>query len=179
MKRDTYHIPIRIAGLSDGQHAFDETVPTHELELPAEFRQELSVHVIMDKHHSHIVLTVDLTGEAMYPCDRCLEPVRIPVAQHFLLYYARDPGAARMLDEDDVRIVDANAPSIDIAEDVRDYALLAVPMRRTCGENEDGSPVCVAADAAIIGEAGESQEDDAPVDPRWEKLKSLDSGKQP
>lgn len=176
MKRDAYHIPIRIAGLSDGQHEFDETVPPRNLELPAEFGQDLSVHVVMDKSHAHIVLTVDISGEAMYPCDRCLEPVRIPVAQHFLLYYARDPGAARMLEEDDVRMIDPSAPWVDIAEDVRDYALLAVPMRRTCGEDELGQPRCTAAADAAAADAGEragEQAGEADVDPRWEKLKDI------
>ena len=172
MKKNDQHIPIRISGIADGQHDFDVVVTAADIGLPAEFPAEVAVHVHMDKTHSQIILTVDAASTAVYPCDRCLDPVTIPVAQRFVLMYARDVTAARVLDDDEVRVINPVDAFIDIGDDVRDFALLGIPMRRTCGEDADGAPLCRKP---IQTPATQT---DAQTDPRWDKLRVFQAGTQ-
>jgi len=168
MKKNELHIPIRISGIADGQHDFVVTASPGDIGLPQEFPTDIEVRVHMDKTHSQIILTIDMASSAVFPCDRCLEPVTVPVAQHFVLMYARDVASARTLEDEEVRLVDPSDAFIDIGDDVRDYALLSIPMRHTCGEDADGNPRCIQP-----LEAAASGLEDTHADPRWEKLRTL------
>jgi uncharacterized metal-binding protein YceD (DUF177 family) len=168
MKKNVLHIPIRISGIADGQHDFALTAEPADIGLSEEFPTPIDVRVHMDKTHAQIILTIDVASSAVFPCDRCLDPITVPVTQHFVLMYARDIAAARTLDDDEVRLIDSNAAFIDIGDDVREYALLSIPMRRICGEDADGKPLCKSPISAEIFVPS-----DARVDPRWEKLRLL------
>jgi uncharacterized metal-binding protein YceD (DUF177 family) len=169
MKKDQFHIPIRIAGVADGIHEFALSASPRDLELPEEFTSDFQLSIRMDKTHSQIILTVAASSSVVCPCDRCLEPVAIPIEQRFVLFYARDAAAAKLFDEDDVRVIDPNESMIDISGDVRDYALLTIPMRRTCGEDGEGNPLCKPALLESVLDHGGNG-----IDPRWEKLKSIE-----
>ncbi len=164
MTKHDYIIPIRISGLSDGLHHFDLLSEPQRLNLPAEFDTDFTIHVDLDKTHSQLMLRIDIRSSATFLCDRCLAPVHIPIEQRFSLFYSRDISSARQFDEDDVRVIDPNEPVIDIAEDVRDFALIGIPMRRTCGEDSDGRSLCVPA--ITVDEESEMR-----IDTRWEKLR--------
>lgn len=167
MNKKQKHIPVRLSGLVDGRHAFDYSVAPEEIDLPAEFKEPVSVHVDLDKTHSQIALRVKVETVAEYPCDRCLDPVRLPVQTDFVLVYAHDNSGADN-DESDIREIPAHDPTVDIAEDVRDAALICIPMRRICGEDAEGNPLCrkPIPDALRV----EKQERE---DPRWDALRSL------
>ncbi len=168
VKQTDYHIPIRISGLADGEHTFDITARPDEIGLPAEYNEEVVVHAVMDKTHAQLILRVALSSGATFQCDRCLEPVRIPFAGEFSLFYARELSSARELDEEDVRIIDPNQPVIDISADVRDFALLAIPMRRIHEEDADGNPSCPVTIPEEHLDSGADK-----IDPRWEALQKL------
>jgi uncharacterized metal-binding protein YceD (DUF177 family) len=172
MTKIVHHIPIRIAGIADGRHAFTVTAQPAGIGLPEEFSEELVLHVRMDKTHAQIILTVDVTASAVFPCDLCLDPVPVAVRQHFVLMYARDVASARALDDDEVRLIDPSDAFIDIGDDVRDYALLSIPMRRTCGEDQQGNSLCTKPLASVAVEMPEHR-----TDPRWEKLRTLQTEK--
>jgi uncharacterized metal-binding protein YceD (DUF177 family) len=172
MKHSEILIPIRISGLSDGVHEFDLVASPAAIGLPPEFREDVAVHVHLDKTHSQVVLTADIRTSAVFPCDRCLEPVHIPVEQSFALMLSKDSADAKLIDDEDTRVIDPNEPLIDIGPDTRDTALLAIPMRRVCGEDENGEPLCIDTETARRAIAQER-----PPDTRWEalaKLKELD-----
>ena len=162
------YIPVRLAGLGDGVHELLFTVDPAEIDLPAEFQQEVAVRIDLDKTHHQAALHVFVQTAAVYPCDRCLEPVTIPVDTDFRLVYAHDNSAEGGEDESEIRQIDNNDPVIDLSEDVRDAALICIPMRRICGEDENGEPIC--ADAIPPERNADLQEKE---DPRWDTLKSL------
>ena len=168
MTKQMHSVPIRISGLSDGIHEFDREVVPGEIGLPDEFSRPIAAHVHLDKTHSQIILRISIVADATYPCDRCLDPVLIPVKEECLLFYARDIAAAKEMQDDDVRVIDPNEPVIDIGEDIKDIAILGIPMKRTCGEDQSGKPLCKSP---IHGNADDST--DESVDPRWEKLKNM------
>jgi uncharacterized protein len=162
------HIPVRLAGLSDGVHEFRFEVAPADIDLPAEFGQTVDVRIDVDKTHHQASLHVFVRTEASYPCDRCLEAVGIPVDTEFRLVYAHNNSAEDGADESEIRKLDINDPVVDLSEDVRDAALICIPMRRICGENEQGEALC----KGIIPPDRDADAQDR-VDPRWDKLKSL------
>lgn len=162
------HIPIRLAGLSDGVHDLRFDVAPADIGLPAEFGTPVDVRVDVDKTHHQVAVHAFVRTTAVYPCDRCLEPVSIDVDTDFRIVFVHDNSAEGMEDDRDIRAIDVNDPVVDLAEDVREAALLCVPMRRVCGENEHGESLCARAIPAER-DADASEREDS----RWEKLKSL------
>ena len=161
------HIPVRLSGLVDGHHELTYSVPPADIELPEEFGVPVEVNVDLDKSHSQSALNVTIDTEAVYPCDRCLDPVRLSVHAQFTVIYTHDNAEAQP-DDTEIRQIDVNDPIIDLAEDVRDAALLCIPMRHICGEDAAGNPLC----ARPIPDEHDAEKAER-SDPRWDALKSL------
>ncbi|MBR9977393.1 MAG: DUF177 domain-containing protein [Bacteroidetes bacterium] len=162
------NIPVRLAGLDDGLHTFHFTVDPAEIELPPEFDRSVEVRVDLDKTHQQTALHTFVNTTAVYPCDRCLRPVALAVETDFRLLYVHDNSAEIGESDEDIRRIDVNHPVIDLSSDVRDAALVQIPMRRICGEDEEGEPLCRDAIPP------ERDADEHPrVDPRWDKLRSV------
>lgn len=162
------HIPVRLAGLSDGVHELRFELAPADIDLPVEFVQAVAVRVEVDKTIHQVAVHVFVRTAAQYACDRCLEPVEIPVDTDFRIVFVHDNSAEGGEDDRDIRPIDPGDPVADLAEDVREAALLCIPMRRVCGEDEHGESRC----RGVIPESRDA--DTQPKDdPRWEKLKSL------
>jgi uncharacterized protein len=162
------HIPVRLAGLSDGVHELRFDVDPADIELPVEFGQTVDVRIDADKTHHQVAMHVFVRTAAQYPCDRCLEPVTIEVDTEFRVVYAHDNSAEGGEAESEIRQIDFNDPVVDLSEDVRDAALICIPMRRVCGEDENGEPTCPGLLPAERNADLQEKED-----PRWDILKSL------
>ncbi len=170
MKRKEKHIPVHVGGLADGTHETRIHVQAADLELPEGFDKSISISLVVDKSLSQIMLKARVQTAATYPCDRCFDPVVIPVDQSFTLVYAHDNETARSFDDDDIRVLDDSDPVIDLADDVRDFAMLSIPIRITCGEDEQGNPACRSEPPASYFKGG-----DEDIDPRWDALRTLKS----
>ena len=162
------HIPVRLAGMSDGVHELRFEVVPADIDLPGEFGQTVDVRVDVDKTHHQVAVHAFVRTTAEYPCDRCLEPVRIEVDTDFRIVYIHDNSAEGGQDDRDIRQIDPSDPVADLAEDVREAALLCIPMRRVCGGDTEGEPQC----RGILPD--DRNADTQPKeDSRWDKLKSL------
>ncbi|MEA2698641.1 MAG: hypothetical protein QOI66_2912 [Myxococcales bacterium] len=89
-----------------------------------------------------ILLRADLRGAVETPCSRCLEAGRvaldIPITVTFVEREKGDPEEA-----DDPDVIYYDSDEIDIAPEVRDEILLAIPLSPLCQENCRGlCPVC-------------------------------------
>ncbi len=168
MKKPAYYIPIRISGLSDGEHILTFRVHPRELELPEEFGSDILVNVKLEKTHAHVILQFTVTAVGTFPCDRCLTPVAVRIESGETLLFAFSPLSARLLGEDDVRVISPSEPTIELAPDVRECIFLNVPMRRVCGADADGNPLCDPEISTFLSTGTEE-----PIDPRWERLQSF------
>jgi uncharacterized metal-binding protein YceD (DUF177 family) len=90
--------------------------------------------------NADILLRGDIRGTVQAPCSRCLEsarvPLNIPLAVTFI---ERTPGDPEEADDPDVIYYDSDI--IDVAPEVRDEILLAVPLSPLCKESCKG--LCV------------------------------------
>lgn len=168
MNMRTKYIPIRLSGRAEGTEELSFSVEPSEIQLPKEFSAPLTVLVHLDVSHDQIVLRVDVRGEAVYPCDRCLDPVPLPVETRFYLVYTSGGADDIAIDADDVRMIDHNDPVADLADDVRDAAMLCIPMRKICGEDEHGNALCRTTIPDHLNADAQEKSD-----PRWDALKSL------
>jgi len=167
MKTKHTHIPVRVNGVSDGEYQSVYELDPKEIELPEQFAFPLHVRVDVDKRNAQAVLSILADTQAVFPCDRCLEPIYVPVRTQFKLFYVRDAETAQLTnEEEEVKDVDPGEPVIDITADVVDSRLVNGPMRKVCEEFNPENTLCREPEEPAAGE-GDS------IDPRWEALKKL------
>jgi uncharacterized protein len=79
-------------------------------------------------------LNVEMEGA----CDRCLEPVRMPLTSEFDLFYRPTPGSETphdlAIDEGEAEIGFYEGDGIELSEILREYILLSLPMHQICRE---------------------------------------------
>lgn len=156
---------VNISKLPDGRHQFrfDDT--------PDAFRDETGLigfraGVTLDKAHDTYLFTLQVTGTVGLSCDRCLEPVNLPVNESAAVVYRPDGTDGQ---DPDVKPLNRDQNIIDLAPDVVDTIRLAIPMKVVCTETCKGlCPSCgVNLNLASCGCSAET------TDPRWEKLLKL------
>jgi uncharacterized protein len=106
-------------------------------------------------------------------CDRCLQPVEIPVNTEFELEYIPgseyEAGGAAELSEAEMSVSVFDGEAIDVDEIVKEQIVLAVPTRMLCREDCKGiCPECGAD--RNTGDCSCTTND---IDPRWAALKNL------
>jgi uncharacterized protein len=110
---------------------------------------------------------------AQVECDRCLQPVELPVNTDFALEYISGPdyesSAAAELTEADMSVSVFDGEAIDIDEIVKEQILLTVPARTLCREDCKG----ICPECGIDRNTGECSCVTDDTDPRWAALKNL------
>lgn len=110
--------------------------------------------------------------EGLADCDRCLEPVAVPIRLDYReLYLTPEQAGPRGAGDDggDVRRIVYEGDAIDLSEGLRQNLLLALPMKVVC--REDCRGLCPRCGRNLNeGECGCRVED---IDPRMEALRPL------
>lgn len=110
---------------------------------------------------------------AQVECDRCLQPVQLPVSADFALEYISgseyEPGRAVELTEAEMSISVFDGEAIDVDEIVKEQILLAVPTRMLCREDCKG----ICPECGTDRNTGECSCSTNDIDPRWAALKNL------
>lgn len=97
---------------------------------------DVSVEVSVEKSGNYIGVDCSLDGVLTVPCDRCLEDLGIPVSEMVRLSVKfgdepSDPSVAMMAeDEREVVYLPADEASMDMAQIIYDYSMLAIPLQR-------------------------------------------------
>ena len=119
--------------------------------------------------HGH--LTVDMEAD----CDRCLEPVRIPLNSDFDLFYrpvVHTPiGHEVAIDEAESEMGFYEGGGIELGDVLREHILLTLPMQQICSEACLGiCPTC-----GKNRNQGDCGCEVKPADDRWSALRSMKS----
>jgi uncharacterized protein len=120
-----------------------------------------------------ILVTAEFETELEAECARCLAPARVPVKasfeEEFLPTIDVNSGLpVRGEGAEDAFMIDPNHV-LDQSEAIRQYALLAAPMKPLCKPECAG--LCPSCGQDL--NRGSCQCKPRPVDPRWEKLARL------
>jgi uncharacterized protein len=105
-------------------------------------------------------------------CDRCLDPAAFPVDGDFELYYRpveEGYGGETELDDSEAEMGFYEGDGVELNDVLREYVLLALPMRRLCGAGCKG--ICPAC--GQNRNQAQCQCKTAAVDDRWAALKQL------
>jgi uncharacterized protein len=122
---------------------------------------------------SGVLLALDGSTSLRVLCSRCLDPVVVPVtlsfAEEFLQTVDITTGFAMGTSEEDPSLLIDGHHDLHLANIIREYLLMAVPMHPLCHEDCKGlCPVC--GHNLNLGPCGHSVQ---PPDDRWSSLKSL------
>lgn len=110
---------------------------------------------------------------AQVECDRCLQPIELPVNTDFELEYIPDSeyesGSAAELTEAEMSVSVFDGEAIDVDAIVKEQILLAVPTRMLCREDCKG----ICPQCGIDRNTRECSCVTNDIDPRWAALKNL------
>ncbi len=122
---------IKFSNFADGVHHLDFQEKTEKIGLKSPFVDDLFLSVEMDKSHSQIVIKGNLTVKAKYICDRCSEEFVGELKNQFQITYFF---TTQIQSNEDINLyyISPDKDKIDLTNDVRDYALLAEPMKKLC-----------------------------------------------
>lgn len=133
---------IKISNLKEGIHDFEFSEEVGKIDLGEPFIGNVLVKVELNKLSNQIVIKADIKVHANFECDRCTASYDEILESNYEMVYLTD---SRHEHGDDLNVVylTPDADKIILDEDVRDYALLSVPMKKLCREDCKGlCPVC-------------------------------------
>lgn len=181
MKRlHDYSIPF--VGLKNGLHYFNFEVDDTffaNFENSMVERGKVFVDISLDKRTRVMTLVFDIGGAVYTECDRCLEAIDLPIHGHHKLYVkvssgqtSKDPEYELELGSDEVMLIGEDATHLELAKIMYDFIQLSIPIQRTC----DQVPEKGTCNQEMLSKMdGSDQTEEAPIDPRWEKLRNLES----
>ncbi|MDR3626049.1 MAG: DUF177 domain-containing protein [Ignavibacteriaceae bacterium] len=159
---------IKIFNLSDGVHNFNFDEAVKNIELNEPFFGNILVEAELSKAHGQLVLSAKLTAKANFDCDRCNTNFDSTITNTYKMVYlsGMEPEES---DSINVTYLPPDADKIVLDDDVRDFALLALPMKRLC--NEDCKGLCPRCGKNLNeGDCGCNHET---MDDRWLPLMEL------
>lgn len=160
---------IQISGLSEGIHHFSFKVQASEVDLDEHFHDSLTAEVTVDKTSTQILLTAQINAVGSFECDRCIRPFTISLTPSYTMVYIHEGGSTAGLDPSEFQVLPIGANIIDIADDVRQTVMLAVPLKLLCQEQCKG--LCATCGKNL--NEGPCSCKEERVDHRWEQLRQL------
>ena len=159
---------IKISNLSEGIHhlEFDENAKDIGIDEP--FFGNVNVKVELSKLHNQIILQADISANASFICDRCTKDFNTVLSSNYKMVYLFGPEPE---DNNDISVtfLPMDTDKIILDEDVRDYAVLSVPMKKLC--KEDCKGLCVNCGKDLNeGDCGCQKNQ---IDSRWLPLMEL------
>ena len=108
---------------------------------------------------------IRISGTVVGTCDRCLGEIEVPIDGEMNLYVkqsSREEG-----NDDDYIIVSPEDDFLDMSSYLYETYMLHYPMRVVHPEGECAQEMQEVLQRYVI------EEDEKPIDPRWEELKKL------
>lgn len=174
----SFDIPLE--ALSDGTHRF-----TFHLDTPFFVAHEgalldggdVEAHLEVDKVRGHYTLHIDGEGAVDVECDRCLQPVRIPIdfEEEVVLKF----GGTAMREEAEVIYLPVGTDELNVARVLYEIVTLSVPIAHT---HDDAGETCdpemtkfLASEASAEADpAAGSTDQPIPEDSPWAALRGFE-----
>ena len=161
---------IPISHLREGHHSIELSAEPVDFGLDElkHFSYPIAIRIELEKRGGTFYLHYFVSTSVNFACDRCLEPFvqKLETDFHAVFYSA---GSHFVDIDDDSHRLDPEVIDIDIAEDIRETILLALPLKLLC--QPDCKGLCPQCGANLNLESCSCPTEI--VDPRWEKLKQL------
>lgn len=134
---------LKVNHLKEGIHNFNIDEPVENVGLEEPFFDKVNVVLSLHKLHNQIILETRLKLKAHFDCDRCNASYDVQLNADYKMVYLFGRAAEREEDALNVVYLPIDASSIKLDDDIRDYAMLAIPMKKLCKEDCKGlCPTC-------------------------------------
>lgn len=162
-------LKLNISKLSEGVHTYNLETEAADLGLDDRFDSTIKIDAALDKSGRQLLLEAKVRTEGLFTCDRCVENFRRPAGATYSLVYLQESPASTEPETEDTKYISLDANMIDLGEDVRQFLLLALPVKILCREECKGlCPTCGQNRNSSTCSCSDKQ-----IDPRWEALKNL------
>jgi uncharacterized protein len=167
---------VEIARLDNNAGKFAHEYSAGELVLDDErvvFVGTPRISGLIRRDGQKVIVEGELAAIAKIECDRCLQPLELPINTEFRVEYVTAETYQGLetaeLAEEDLALSIFDGESIDVDEIAREQLLLAIPTHAVCQENCKGfCPVCGTDRNATDCNCNATE-----IDPRWTGLKDL------
>lgn len=159
---------IKITNLPIGVHAFKFENSVKELQIGEPFIGNLILDCKIDKSQHQIVANCNLTISEELICDRCLEKYETQLEKEFSLIFLYNKNDVDNSDAN-VKYLSPTAETLNLTDDVIDYAFLTIPMKHLC--SEDCLGLCPRCGNNLNHDKCSCKDDE--IDPKWESLLKL------
>ncbi|HAB54208.1 MAG: hypothetical protein A2315_08615 [Ignavibacteria bacterium RIFOXYB2_FULL_35_12] len=160
---------IKINNLKEGTHLYKLDEPIESVGLEEPFFDRVHINLSLQKLHNQIVLETELQLNAHFECDRCISDFDTNLKAKYQTVYLFGSNPDEDNESLNVTYLPADASEIVLDDDIHDYALLAVPMKKLCKDDCKGlCPEC----GKNLNE-GSCDCKNHEVDPRWLPLQDL------
>ncbi|NWF90296.1 MAG: DUF177 domain-containing protein [Ignavibacteriaceae bacterium] len=160
---------IKINNLKEGLHHYSLEEPVENVGLENPFTDSVKVELNLQKLHNQVVLETSLNLQALFECDRCNEAFLSNLQTDYKIVYLFGESPD---DEDEslnVVYLPLDVSEIVLDNDIRDYAMLAIPMKKLC--NDECQGLCPSCGKNL--NTGSCLCSNNKIDPRWLPLNDL------
>jgi len=172
--KHSYKIPY--VGLKIGLHKFNYKLDNSFFE---QFSQspvknaEIEAVLLLDKKTNFFELTFKLDGWVNTLCDRCCEDYKLEITDDHKLFVKFESVDQTQNINEDVVYLNRNETHLDITQFLYEFSVLSMPIKKSCKLRASGTPECGKDLDKYFNNKVVSEK--APIDPRWEALKKLNS----
>ncbi len=160
---------INISNLSEGVHEYQFEENPSAVKLDEHFSKPVVVKAEIEKRRRQLFLTAHVKTAGRFVCDRCLDDFEKEIEIDYRMVYVYEMGDAGEIDKGEITVIHTSTNEIDIAEDVRQYTLLGVPLKLLC--KDDCAGLCGNCGANLNHTACDCPKENG--DPRWEELRKI------
>jgi uncharacterized metal-binding protein YceD (DUF177 family) len=165
---------VNIIGLSQKAHRFEYSFGDEFFELYGRTLLEhgrFSATVTLDKSETMLDGRFQITGTAGLICDRSLEPFDQPMDIDSKIVFKYGLEEQELSEE--IVVISRDRAQLDLGQYLYELIAVAVPMKKLhpkFADEQEDSEIQLVYSSPI---EGNEEEDEKPIDPRWEKLKKL------
>lgn len=159
---------IKISNLTNGKYDYRFEDDVNEIDISEPYTGNYETEVILSKFDDQLILDAQTSINANLVCDRCNKSFRRKISSNYKMVYL-----LRITEYNDsstdVCYLHPVTDSIEISTDVRDFALLAIPMKKLC--KNDCRGLCASCGKDL--NEGHCDCKREKVDARWQPLLDL------
>ncbi|PID89719.1 MAG: hypothetical protein CSB01_00510 [Bacteroidia bacterium] len=162
---------IDFESLKDGKHQFVYEIDDEFFrffEQSPVTKAAMTVGAELEKKPNLLMLTLDLKGNVVVECDRCLDDIDISINSRHKLYVKFSD---EEIEEPEMIHIPEGTRRIKTAKYIYEYIILNIPIRNVHPDDEKGNPTCNPKMLRKLEEL--SKEEENKTDPRWNSLKTL------
>jgi uncharacterized metal-binding protein YceD (DUF177 family) len=133
-------IKINIGTLGDGSHQIELISDAKELGLDAGLlKDKIRITIDLFKAAHQIDMKISLAGTMTFACDRCLDVYELPFEKKFEQVFVQKSQREEAFDDDYIRTYSPFMKTVDITNDIKEYIILSIPMRKVPAETPEGT----------------------------------------